>query len=52
MEGDHDSETFCIGLTADHTFWLGRRAELGIQRGPCEFDLQLSAALDLTNSRG
>lgn len=43
VEGDHDSETFCIGPTADYMFWLGRRAGLDICRGPCEFDSQLSA---------
>ncbi|KKZ68406.1 hypothetical protein EMCG_00175 [[Emmonsia] crescens] len=27
-------ERFCIGPTADYMFWYGKRAELGIDRGP------------------
>lgn len=28
-------EQFCIGPAADYMFWYGKRAELGIDRGPC-----------------
>lgn len=31
-----DSETFCVGPTADYMFWYGRRAGLDIRRGPCK----------------
>ena len=30
-----DSETYCIGPTADYMFWYGQRAELELDRGPC-----------------
>lgn len=36
-EGNEDSETFCIGPTADYMFWWRKRAGLDIRRGPCEF---------------
>ncbi|EEP80854.1 predicted protein [Uncinocarpus reesii 1704] len=28
-------EQFCIGPTTDYMFWYGKRAEMGIDRGPC-----------------
>lgn len=34
-ENDCDSETLCIGPTADYMFWHGRRAALPLYRGPC-----------------
>ncbi|KAE8350091.1 kinase-like domain-containing protein [Aspergillus coremiiformis] len=33
-QSEEDSETFCIGPTADHSFWDGERAELSLNRGP------------------
>ncbi|KKK12474.1 hypothetical protein AOCH_001916, partial [Aspergillus ochraceoroseus] len=33
-EAGTDSNTFCIGPTADYMFWRGRRASLDIFRGP------------------
>ena len=35
-EKSQDAETFCIGPTADYTFWHGRRTSLNLYRGPCE----------------
>ena len=35
----HDPENtgrFCIGPTTDYMFWLGRRDQLNIHRGPCQ----------------
>lgn len=52
VEGDCDSEMFCIGPAVDHMFWLERRAGLDICRGPYEFDPQLLAILVLTYCRG
>lgn len=34
---DGDAHRFCIGPIADYMFWRGRRAQLEINRGPCEF---------------
>lgn len=31
-----DAARFCIGPTADYMFWTGKRAELDVNRGPCE----------------
>lgn len=36
-ENTQDSETFCIGPTADYMFWYGKRAGLSLNRGPCKF---------------
>jgi hypothetical protein len=36
-ENNHDSETFCLGPTADYMFWYGKRAGLNLYRGPCKF---------------
>lgn len=33
---DGDAHRFCIGPTADYMFWRGKRAQLEINRGPCE----------------
>ncbi|KAJ5591923.1 kinase-like protein [Penicillium hispanicum] len=33
-EPNHDSETFCIGPTADYLFWYGKRADFNLHRGP------------------
>lgn len=32
-----DTDVFCIGPSADYTFWHGRRAGLALHRGPCRF---------------
>ncbi|KAK2809204.1 hypothetical protein FQN50_004040 [Emmonsiellopsis sp. PD_5] len=37
-------ERFCVGPTADYMFWYGKRAELGIDRGPCN-DFQTRPSL-------
>lgn len=37
-------ERFCIGPTTDYMFWYGKRAELGIDRGPCN-DFQTGPSL-------
>lgn len=34
---DGDCNTFCIGPIADYMFWYGQRAELKLDRGPCEY---------------
>ena len=34
-ERKDDTDRFCIGPTADYMFWLGRRSQLDIHRGPC-----------------
>lgn len=31
-----DISRFCIGPVADYMFWRGKRADLGVDRGPCE----------------
>ena len=36
---DGDSNRFCIGPTVDYMFWRGKRAELDMNRGPCELVL-------------
>lgn len=33
---DRDAHRFCIGPTSDYMFWRGKRAQLKINRGPCE----------------
>ncbi|KAJ5146458.1 kinase-like protein [Penicillium bovifimosum] len=33
-EPSHDSETFCIGPTADYMFWYGKLADFNLHRGP------------------
>lgn len=48
-EQDQNSETFCIGPTADYMFWYGKRAGLNFFRGPCE--LQPNAIINLVNLR-
>jgi hypothetical protein len=37
VRNEQDSDIFCIGPTADYMFWYGKRANLDIHRGPCEF---------------
>lgn len=36
-----DSQTYCIGPTADYMFWYGQRSELDLGRGPCKFSFSL-----------
>ena len=37
---DRDADRFCIGPVADYMFWRGKRAQLAINRGPCELLLR------------
>ena len=36
LHAPDDTERFCIGPTTDYMFWLGRRNQLEINRGPCQ----------------
>ncbi|KAH8425311.1 uncharacterized protein LDX57_003068 [Aspergillus melleus] len=33
---DDSQARFCIGPSADYTFWRGKRASLDLERGPCQ----------------
>ena len=37
---NNDSNSFCIGPSADYMFWYGKRAGLDIYRGPCKLGLE------------
>ena len=34
---DTDASRFCIGPATDYMFWHGKRAQLDLNRGPCQF---------------
>lgn len=48
-EPNNDSETFCIGPTADYMFWYGKRANFNLHRGPCKLCPLLYSFHSLTN---
>lgn len=43
VTNNQDSDLFCIGPTADYMFWYGKRANMNIDRGSCEFSTKLEA---------
>lgn len=50
-EGIQDSEIFCMGPTADYTFWYGKRASLNLFRGPCKSQPQSSMVVSAVNTK-